>query len=50
MAFDNSDLFNMPNDFPYMTFVPYQQFDLNIILNITSAIYNMNLADFHCGK
>ena len=30
-------------------FVPYQPFDLDIILNVTAAIYNLNLADFNCS-
>ena len=32
-----------------MTYVPYEQFDLDIILKVTAAIYNLNLADLHCG-
>ena len=31
------------------TFVPYQQFDLNTILNVTAAIDNLNLVDSNCG-
>ena len=27
------------------TFVPYDQFDLDIILKVTAAIYILNLAD-----
>ena len=31
------------------TFVPYEQFDLDIILKVTAAIDNLNLADMNCG-
>ena len=48
MAFDNSALFNRPNDCPYQPFVPYDQFDLDILLKVTAAIYNLNLGDFNC--
>ena len=30
------------------TFVPYEQFDLDIILKVTAAIFDMNLADLNC--
>ena len=29
------------------TFVPYEQYDLNKILKVTAAIYNLNLADLN---
>ena len=29
-------------------FVPYDQFDLGIILKVTAAIFYLNLADFNC--
>ena len=32
-----------------MTFVPYEQFDLDIILKVTTAIYILNLADLNGG-
>ena len=31
------------------TFIPYEPFDLDIILKVTSVIYNLNLADLNCG-
>ena len=31
------------------TFVPYKQFDLDIILKVTAAIYDLNLVDL-CGN
>ena len=31
------------------TFIPYEQFDLDIILKVTVAVDNMNLADLKCG-
>ena len=43
MAFDNSVLFLTK------TIVPYEQFDLDIILNVTAAIYNLNFADLNCS-
>ena len=30
------------------TFVPYVQFDLDIILKVTEAIFDLNLADLNC--
>ena len=30
------------------TFKPYEQFDLDIILKVMAAFYNMILADFNC--
>ena len=38
MAFDSSVLFNVPNDCPYKTFVPYEQFDLDAILKVKAVI------------
>ena len=32
-----------------MTFVPYEQFDLYIILKVTAALYILNLADLIGG-
>ena len=29
-------------------FVPYEQFDLDSILKVTAAIYNLNLSDLNC--
>ena len=29
-------------------FVPYAQFDLDIILKVTAAIFDLNLADLYC--
>ena len=49
IAFDNNILFNIPNDCPYQTFLAYEQFDLNIILKVTTAILNMDLADLNWG-
>ena len=34
---------------PTKTFVPYEQYDLDIILNVPTAIYNLNLADLNCS-
>ena len=31
------------------SFVPYDQFDLDIILKVTAATYYRNLADLNCG-
>ena len=31
------------------TSIPYEQFDHDIILKVTAAIYNRNLADLKCG-
>ena len=31
------------------TFVPYEQFDHDIILKVKAAINNLNLADLNCG-
>ena len=31
------------------TFVPYEQFHLDIILKVTAAICNLTLADLKCG-
>ena len=31
------------------TFLPYEQFDLDIILKITAATYYLNFADLNCG-
>ena len=43
-AFDNSVFFNT-----LKTFVPNEQFDLDIIPKVTAAIINLNLADLNCG-
>ena len=32
-----------------MTFVPYEQFDFDIILKVTAATYYLNLADLNGG-
>ena len=31
------------------TFIPYEQFDLDIILKVTAAIFNMDFADLNWG-
>ena len=31
------------------TFVPFEQFDLDIIPKVTTDIYNLNLADLNCS-
>ena len=31
------------------TFIPYEQFDLYIILKVTYAIHNLNFADRNCS-
>ena len=31
------------------TIVPYEQFDIDIILKVTAAIYNLNLVDLNCS-
>ena len=31
------------------TFIPYKQFDLDIVLKVTAAIDDLNLADLNCG-
>ena len=51
MAFDNSVLFNGPNGCPLVTntFVPYDQFDLDIVIKVTAASYYRNLADLNCS-
>ena len=38
MAFDNKNLFDMPNVCLYQDLVPYRQFDLGIILKVTAGI------------
>ena len=49
MAFDNNILSMCQMILLTMTYVPYEQFDLDIILKVTAAIYNLNLADLHYG-
>ena len=49
MAFDNK-IFSIHQMFVLTnTFVPYGQFDLDIILKVTAAIYILNLADLNGG-
>ena len=49
MAFDKSVLSICQQIVLSKTFVPFEQFDLDIILKVTEAIYILNLADLYCG-
>ena len=34
---------------PTKTFIPFEQFDIDIILKVMAAILNLDLADLNCG-